>query len=219
VTEDRPTTGQVVIPANVGEETIFTAWQEAIKKSFDSTDGAAESILTASFSIATAYGALIGLVSAKDEPGSIYLVIPFVFFGVAALAALAARTRAVPARGEIEVEAIRHAIEDTAHAKRTWAWRAIVILFVAIVWAGAVVAYAYGGASGSGKTSVLVKLGTEGRASLSSTCSGISEGLRGELESDGDFLILALPAGQCGRATKIRVATNQVVAVIEEPAM
>jgi hypothetical protein len=67
---------------------LIDAYIEAIKSGLTSLNGAADKVLTAAFSLATALAAVIGLVSAKDQPGPIAIALPFVIFGLAALAAM-----------------------------------------------------------------------------------------------------------------------------------
>lgn len=82
-------------PPTFREQAVLDAYKEAIKGALDSADAAAEAIATASFSIATAYGALLGLVRPKDASVAVPLVTPIFIFAAVAVLALIARSLGV----------------------------------------------------------------------------------------------------------------------------
>jgi hypothetical protein len=61
------------------EQTAVTAYEKAVSDALSAADSAAEKLITAAFSIATAYGALVALVAPKEETRSLVLGLPFIF--------------------------------------------------------------------------------------------------------------------------------------------
>lgn len=130
--------------ATFREQAAFEAYKEAIKNALDSANKAVEAIATASFSIATAYGALLGLVRPKDTVVAVPVVAPILAFAVAAAIALVARSLGVRvALADNTVESVAGDINGTIKAKRILGWVALTFLFVALVAAGLLVVAAY----------------------------------------------------------------------------
>jgi adenine deaminase len=130
--------------ATFREQAAFEAYKEAIKNALDSANKAVEAIATASFSIATAYGALLGLVRPKDTAVAVPVVAPILAFAVAAAIALVARSLGVRvALADNTVESVAGDINGTITAKRILGWVALTFLFVALVAAGLLIVAAY----------------------------------------------------------------------------
>jgi hypothetical protein len=198
-----------------GEESVFEAWREAIKKSLDSADDAAGTILTAAFSLATAYGALIGLVAPDDDPGPILLGLPILFFAAGAVFALLAKTRGVEVSTTSDVDRIVTSIKGAVDSKRFRASWAIGVMVAGIVVAAAVIVFSYAGSPEP--VSVTARLTDLGISSLTDSCRGAADGLTGDLESVGDFVVLKVAADECTDIETVQVAKAQVLALVETP--
>lgn len=126
------------------EQAAFEAYKEAIKNALDSANSAVEAIATASFSIATAYGALLGLVRPKDTVVAVPVVAPIVGFALAAAIALVVRSLGVRvALTANTVDSVVGDINGTIKAKRIGGWIAVALLFVTLIVAGLLVVAAY----------------------------------------------------------------------------
>lgn len=131
-------------PPTFREQAVLDAYKEAIKGALESADAAAQAIATASFSIATAYGALLGLVKPKDAAVAVPLVTPILIFAAAALLALIARSLGVrTALQPNTVAGVANDIGRTVWAKRIVGWVALAALAAALIVAGLLVEAAY----------------------------------------------------------------------------
>lgn len=126
------------------EQAALEAYKEAIKNALDSANTAVETIATASFSIATAYGALLGLVRPKDTAVDVPVVAPIVGFALAAAIALVARSMGVAvALADNTVDSVVGDVQQTIQVKRVGGWIALAFLFVTLIVAGLLVVAAY----------------------------------------------------------------------------
>jgi hypothetical protein len=126
------------------EQAVLDAYKEAIKGALESADAAAEAVATASFSIATAYGALLGLVKPKDAAVAVPLVTPILIFALAAVVALVSRSLGVKTSlTPNTVDGVSSDISNTVWAKRIGTWLALFALAAALIVAGLLVQAAY----------------------------------------------------------------------------
>jgi hypothetical protein len=131
-------------PISLEEEIALEAYREAIKAGLTSADSAADKVLTASLSIATAYAGLLALVKPEKEAAPTILALPFIALGLAAFAAAWAIAQGVTSLSRLEVTAVRGAVDNTLKAKRLWTRVAVLIVVVALGLAGYVVISVYG---------------------------------------------------------------------------
>ncbi len=201
-----------------GEQALFDAYKEALKGALDAADKTADTILTATFSIATAYGALIGLVSPKDQQGPILLGLPFVFFAFAALAAMLARTRRVPVKVQNRVDDVTSAISNTVKWKRIFAGAALAAIATAMGVAAWVVVKAYAAPSLPQPAPVTIVLTKDGVRALRATCPAAGVKLRADLSDSAlaeDFVEARLAAGVCGKGPRtVKLAKEDIAAVL-----
>lgn len=130
--------------ATFREQAAFEAYKEAIKNALESANKAAETVATAGFSIATAYGALLGLARPKDAQVEVPVLAPIIAFAVAALIALASRSWGVRiALTDNTVDSVVGDMNRAIWIKRGLAWLAILLLIVALGFAGWIVVEAY----------------------------------------------------------------------------
>lgn len=131
-------------PISLEEEIALEAYREAIKAGLTAADGAADKVMTASLSIATAYAGLLALVKPDKEAAPIVLALPFIAFGIAALAAAWALAMGVTSLAQLKVEEVRTEVDSTLKSKRFWTRGAVVVLIVALGIAAGVVVTTYG---------------------------------------------------------------------------
>jgi len=151
--EQAPQSKNRLRPISLDEEIALEAYREATKAGLTSADGAADKVLTASLSIATAYAGLLALVKPDKEAAPILLALPFVAFGLAALAAAWALAKGVESLSRLEVGAVRSAVDVTLESKRRWTRVAVLILVVGLGLAALVVLSAYGAGAESSDAS------------------------------------------------------------------
>lgn len=122
----------------------MAAYTEAIKGAITAADNAAAAVTTASFSLATAYGALVGLVKpSSTTPGTIQLAIPFIGFAIAAILGTVARLVGTGIKNENAIAEIRSMIRTAVWWKRGLAGVGIVVTIVALIAAGWIVVNSY----------------------------------------------------------------------------
>lgn len=126
------------------EEIALEAYREATKAGLSSADGAADKVLTAAISIASAYAALLALVKPEKEAAPIVLALPLLALGAAAAAAAWALVRGVPSLSKLDVAAVRDAVDNTVGDKRLWTGIAVFLLILALAVAAWVVLETYG---------------------------------------------------------------------------
>lgn len=131
-------------PISLEEEIALEAYREGVKAALSAADSAYEKVLTASFSIATAYGALLALVKRDKTAARILLGAPFVLLAAAALAAAWGLVKGVKSLEKPEVTAVRGSVDDALDAKRKWTKGAVVLLVIALATSGCVVLSSYG---------------------------------------------------------------------------
>jgi len=131
-------------PLQFDEEVYVKAFPEAISKALEASDGACGTILTASFSIATAYGAAIALVAPKEAQSPTLVLTPFVVLAVAVIVAMIGKAAGVSLKKVETVEAARTSIKRAVWTKRIASWIAIVFLATGMVVAGVVINATFG---------------------------------------------------------------------------
>ena len=134
-------------PISLEEEIALEAYREAVKAGLTAADGAADKVLTASLSIATAYAGLLALVKPDKEAAPTLLALPFIAFGIAALAAAWALAKGVTSLAQLKVDAVRTAVDGTLDSKRAWTRGSVIILVIALGIAAFVVVTVYGAGS------------------------------------------------------------------------
>jgi hypothetical protein len=140
-------------PPTYQETVLLAAYTEAVKAALEAANKSAELIATAAFSIATAYGALVGLVAPKQSQAPIIVGLPFAALAAAVIAGLVGRMMALSLNVANDVDAIRRALEGAITRKRWAAGIALGAVAIGLVMAGYVVVTTYGGATAPASTS------------------------------------------------------------------
>jgi hypothetical protein len=134
----------LIEPPTYAEQAVMGAYTEAMKGSITAADNAAAAVTTAGFSLATAYGALIGIVQPKAAAGPVALAWPFLGFAVAALLGLAARFFGTSFELKDSLPQIVTHLKDVVRWKQILGGIGATILVVTLVLAGILVSAAYG---------------------------------------------------------------------------
>lgn len=131
-------------PLTYDEQVFVAAFKDAANKALDSTDAACGVILTACFSIVTAYGAAVALVAPKDKQSVVSVLLPFIFLGAAAVVALVGKAKGVSLKTVATAPETRSRISDAVGFKRVSSWISIALATAGIIIAGLVLNAAYG---------------------------------------------------------------------------
>jgi hypothetical protein len=145
-TEDPEKPAVSLRPLQFDEQVYVKAFPDAISKAIEASDDACGTILTASFSIATAYGAAIALVTPKDAQSPAVTLAPFIILALAVVVAMIGKAAGVSLKRVETVEQARASIKNAVWTKRIASWVAIVLLAAGMVVAGAVVYATFGSA-------------------------------------------------------------------------
>jgi hypothetical protein len=208
-------------PLEPHEQILWDAYKEGIKGAIEAADSASDKVLTAAFSIATAYGALVGLVKPSEAASPVAIGAPFFVLGIAAIAAMLALTRTMKPADTSNLETLKGAVTGKLLWKRVWTGIAVAVMAVAIGLAGYVVVDNYAVAESDAEetlhASVQVLAPAGGKDALARACPGVTTGeLEGEVHTDTldqQFIAVDVGAGVCGKAETIRVPSAQVAVI------
>ncbi len=208
-------------PLSFEEELAVSAYEKATSDALSAADSAAEKLITAAFSIATAYGALIALVAPEDDTSSWILGLPFVPLMIAAIAAMFARTRGVDVDLTNEIDKVMERVEDAVKAKRTPSWIALGFMVLAVAVAGWIVVDRYSGGETLEVKSVTIWVTQNEAQRLAGVCGEATASISGEskvdaLGAEDPFLAVKPSMGSCGSYVEVRVRRGQVVAITSE---
>jgi hypothetical protein len=146
------------------------SYKKATSDALGAADGVADKVVTAAFSIATAYGAVVALVAPKDGASPIEIVAPFACLAIAVVLALVAQSVGVSmVSGKTTAKLVRSTVQSALAWKRGISRSGLVVLAAAMVVAGLVVYDTYRPTAGT-KTTVTVWLSTAGTRLVSDAC-------------------------------------------------
>jgi hypothetical protein len=148
-------------------------YKAAMGNALSAADSLADKVVTASFSVATAYGAVVALVAPKDSSSPLLILAPFIALGVAVALALFAQSLGISLTDTDDLGTIRTRINSMISSKRLWGRLALVALAAGIVIAGYAVRETYGpAATSTGSTTVRVWLTPAGTNLVARVCGG-----------------------------------------------
>lgn len=174
------------IPLDFSQRIVVDSYTEGIKSSLASSDSACEKILTAAISLTTVYGAVIALVAPKDEVADIVTAIPFIGFGLAALACMWGQSCGIEVAKDQLMSTVNRNHKTVVQKKRWAARGAVFALAVSLIVAGFVLSDQYGKQpQESGSRQASITLSEEVYRTLSQRCDGIKNPVRGELDDEG----------------------------------
>jgi hypothetical protein len=203
-----------VRPLYASEDIAVQAFKDAITKALDSADGACGTVLTASFSIVTAYGAAVALIAPKDTPRTILVLTPFIAISLAIMGALLGKAAGVKMSGEWnDVGENRSTIQRAVRAKRAASAVAVAFLAVGMVVAGWILSQHFsGGDNASGQR--VIGLTVSGKRILGRACSVDADHLRGTVNIQGDFTTVTLTDPKMCSGTSTVTLPSSAVAFV-----
>jgi hypothetical protein len=170
------------------EQVAIDNYQGASKEALTAANSVGDKIVTAAFSFATAYGAVIALVSPEEKPEAVVAVIPFVLLALAAVIALYSQSRGVKLEGSTEVSQLRSVVNTAITTKRRLSWAALVLLALGVAVAGAIVYDQYGQPEKEKPVAVQVWLTPAGVDFANQACGGgVTAKVDGTVASAGDL--------------------------------
>jgi hypothetical protein len=150
---------------------VVETYKDSYKTSISSLNGSCEKIVTAAFSIATAYGALIALVKPADDIPGWAVAAPILVLTAAAVLGLIGHARGMSDMPTNDFSQVRDELKTTIDAKRFWAGLAIACLAVAVVFGGVVTYLRYGTPADASTTSTVeVSLTVTGQKAVAKLC-------------------------------------------------
>lgn len=129
---------------SIGQTAVLAAYTEAIKGALTAADSAAAAVGAAAFSLATAYGALVGLVAAKPAPPSFVLVLPFIGFAASAVVSTWAKFFGAEIDSENGIAEIQHILRRNIRWKRTLGSIGLATIVVSMIGTGILVTVVWG---------------------------------------------------------------------------
>jgi hypothetical protein len=211
---DEPPPGAVLI--GFSEMALIDAYREAVKGGLASLNGVADKVLTATFALATALAAVIGLVAPKDQPTSLWIVAPFALFAAAALAALVGLLFSVKPADRPTSDQTTEPLKRVLLKKQISVAAAVVFLVLGTGGAIGVLIDSYGpGVDNTIPHTTLVALSPDtGIDPISAACPGTGGSITGTVNLDSlddDFIELVVPSGVCADTpVTLRVPKDQV---------
>ena len=128
----------------MGEAALFEAYAEAIKTALAGANSAADKVLTACFSIGTAYVALIGLVQPDKTPSPVVILLPVGILAIAAGLAAVGLAANVELGDPRTVADVKVTLESVIKTKQITSIGAVIVAGIAIVVGAFVVNDVYG---------------------------------------------------------------------------
>lgn len=154
------------------EEVAIENYKGASKEALTAANSVGDKTVAAAFSFATAYGAVIALVSPEEKPEALIAVIPFVLLALAAVLALYSQSRGVELEGSTQVSALRGVVNEAIKTKRRLSLAALILLALGVAVAGAIVYDQYGQPEKEQPVAVQVWLTPAGVDFANQACGG-----------------------------------------------
>jgi hypothetical protein len=153
------------------EKAILDAYTEALKNGLSAVADANGTLITASLAIATLYGALIGLVSPKNQASPIIVILPMIPLVGAFLAAVFGKTRGISFDPADTTTDVRNNLTGVIRAQRWSISIAVPLLAIGLIAGGLILTNVYGGKTPTPSPKmVTVYLTGRGQRAISSTC-------------------------------------------------
>jgi hypothetical protein len=199
------------------EKVAIDSYTAAASGALASTDGVGDKITTAAFSIATAYGAVIALVSPKDSRSPPLVVSPFVFLAIAVVLGLIAQSVKVDLTPTNDTGVIASRIDSTLSGKRKLLALAMVALVAGLILSGVAVYKTYGpGAAKTPSTSVSIWLTPAGKQLVEDSCGNSATPFVGTVNGtdalSGTSVAVTVTKAQCPKGGGTLVLPRRAIA-------
>lgn len=178
-------TDDELMPLDFATDSLVIGYRAGIKASLGAVDAACASVLTAVVALATAYGAVLTLVTPKNGTTEGYSIIPFFFLGASAALCMWAQSAGIEFADDNKISTVRSKIEGIIGKKRNYLRLAIASLALALAVAGATVTLRYGKASsGAEKKPANITLSPVTHQALQQACKNAPNPIRATVDPD-----------------------------------
>jgi hypothetical protein len=162
------------------QHVVVEGYKAAAAKAVSDADTLADKIVTASFSVATAYGAVVALVTPKDSQSPTLIVAPFVVIALAIGLALLAQSFTLPLEVSNDFATVKSNLASTTTKKRWTGRGALAVLAIGVALAGYAIYETYGpGAEDKPSTSVQLWLTPAGNTVMTKACGSSTSPVSG----------------------------------------
>lgn len=168
-----------LIPLTWEETVLVDAHKAALEKALESSDGACGAILTACFSLATAYGAVIALVAPKETQATLLVVSPFVLLAAGAVVALVGKASGISLDDFGTTDQVKDHVVTAVGTKRKASWGAVACAAAGVVLAGYVVFATYSEPVATDEANDIV-FTPAGRQQVQAACGAALDSVRGD---------------------------------------
>lgn len=173
------------MPLSFVTDSLVNGYREGIRASLGAVDAACASVLTATVALATAYGAVLTLVTPKDGTTEGYSVVPFFFLGAAAATCMWAQSTGIEFADDNRISTVKTKIKEVIKKKRDRLRWAISLLAIALAIAGVVVTAHYGKqADGGGTKSASITISPTGYQVLQKACKNAPNPIRATVDPE-----------------------------------
>lgn len=200
------------------ESVAIDNYKGAVTGALASADSVSDKIVTAAFSVATAFGAIVALVTPKDSTSSYLIALPFILLAGAVGAALYAESLAVPINLSDDLATVKTSVDTTISSKRLAGRVALVALALGMLGAGLVLASTYRSSSKSTSTTVSLWLTAAGDRAVKLACgNGFVSPLRGTVSDpsklSGATISIKVEKSSCANGTATIVLPAKAVSL------
>jgi hypothetical protein len=196
------------------EDKVFIdSHKTAIEKAIESADAACGTVLTACFSLVTAYGAAIALVAPKDEQAPFLVVSPFVLLALGAVIALVGKAAGITMDTFVTTVDVRQAVKTTVHTKRVASWAAVASAAGGVVLAGIVLFATYGEPDEPAPGDAEIVLTSEGSEQIAQACGDAATSVRGRVSFADAWVTIELSGdalAECNVGDKLTLPSTSV---------
>jgi heme A synthase len=202
------------------EAVAIDNYKAASKEALSAANSVTDKIVTAAFSIATAYGAVIALVAPEETPSPLAVAIPFALLAIAVGTALYGQSIGIDLSGDDEVDKLQGIVNNTVKSKRRWSRGALIALALGVLAAGILLRDAYAKpATPESPVSVRVWLNPHGVKALEKTCGPHGPSIAGKVKSIEGFEKRSIPlevtAAACPSGAGTVVLRRRQVTVVK----
>lgn len=174
------------------DQVLIDTHKAALEKALESGDGACGTIVTACFSLATAYGAVIALVAPKDKQAPLLVVAPFLLLAGGAVVALVGKATGISLDRFATTKQVKRLVEQAIRAKRKASWWAVGLAATGVCLAGYVVFATYGEPATPAVKNSEIVFTAVGKTQFASACGAAADSVVGTATLGERWVTIAL---------------------------
>lgn len=186
------------------DETVaIDNYKAASAAALTTADSFADKVVTAAFTLATAYAAAIALVQTSGDPAPATVLVPLVPLVLAVALGLVSQSMAIKIDATNNAVTVQERVSGTVNIKRIFSVLAVISLVIGVGLATFALYEVYGpGAEDKSPTEVKLFLTPVGAKLVERTCGTAAETLPGTVKDDSALtakqVSIAVPAASCG---------------------